>query len=1208
MSRRLAAPLLLLLVLALGLTLGSVAVASPSGHRSHARSDRPGARQAAMAAVRHLYSPNGHAHIYPAPRQRAKIAAAVNAATSAGASGGSSGFRYRGGLVMSDGVQSVPIFWEPDTLQDGTTAGYVVPGYEDGMVQFLDDMDQSRWLHTLTQYYQEQNDVRTYIKDASGVLQMVIDHSPYPTGSDVCAISGHPTNCIDDRQVRDEISKVRAANGLPGGTHTMYEVFTERDEATCFGSVDTGTACSMLPNLVYCAYHDAFSDPVDGQSVVYSVEPYLEVGGCHDPTDTFVNSQDLDLGRSILGHEVSEAATDPLPSAGTTGWLDGFGQEVADLCNFDFGADALDRVPGVLVNQVWNGNPYIVQRLFDSSLPGCGNAGPADAGGVRNAVFTGSWTNLAVSNDPARGRLVSLHHNMSIFGGVARPDLAAQAPSPDGSILYALDHSSDLLLPIGRAGLGIAGQDPWSFAPISHQATSIAVTPDGASALITNGTEGTLTTVDLATGEPTTSPVLGSSLADLAIAPDGGSVWVADEGALRHFSLPGLSALGSVPLPGTPSGLALSPSGADAYVALPSMGVMIDVILASGSTRWTRTPVSSSRPAVSPDGQSILAVGHDADRLWVIRPNGSTAGAVALGSPDAVVATADGNALVLTGDHVQRHLVPVNLTSFATAAPLRAEADSAIGSPISSQAPVAALRAPATTLGKPSTFDASASHSDYGIASYQWSFGDGSTATTTTPTVSHTYTRLGTYAVKLTVVDTLGVSTTGTVWDGHEYLRRSGSVATTSATTAVVPATTPRLLVATSDGLVPVFETGPSWAGAPLGGANGTIADFAVSPNGATSYLVTSAPVSRLVGVNLSTGASSAPVTLPETPKAIALSPGGTKAYVAVAGGILPVDLPAGVVRAKIPVGDDTTDLTDIVVSPDGTTAWTTDFTANLVYPVSLAAGTVGAPVPIGAYQDGLAMTPDGSSLLVPAFYSGEIDPISTATQQAGNPIALGGWFPQQDAVTPNGGTLLVTASNSITNDGATSLFGINLANGNLSPAVSVPRTNSRCFDVFGLCIPARVTISSMPDGATAYAGVTADDAVFPVTVSGLTLGSPVAVPGQQGIARAVPAQSPTARMKVSLGKPGKQSTFNGSGSTSPNGTVVRWDWSFGDGQSLISTTPSVHHTYAKAGSYPVTLTVTDSSGVSTTTVFDGHQLSRNGTAAATTTLIVKVS
>jgi PKD repeat protein/uncharacterized protein YjiK len=52
--------------------------------------------------------------------------------------------------------------------------------------------------------------------------------------------------------------------------------------------------------------------------------------------------------------------------------------------------------------------------------------------------------------------------------------------------------------------------------------------------------------------------------------------------------------------------------------------------------------------------------------------------------------------------------------------------------------------------------------------------------------------------------------------------------------------------------------------------------------------------------------------------------------------------------------------------------------------------------------------------------------------------------------------------------------------------------------------------------------------------------------------------------------------------SSDPNGTVVGWNWDFGDGGTSTQQNPS--HTYAAAGSHTVTLTVTDNDGETGTT------------------------
>ena len=53
--------------------------------------------------------------------------------------------------------------------------------------------------------------------------------------------------------------------------------------------------------------------------------------------------------------------------------------------------------------------------------------------------------------------------------------------------------------------------------------------------------------------------------------------------------------------------------------------------------------------------------------------------------------------------------------------------------------------------------------------------------------------------------------------------------------------------------------------------------------------------------------------------------------------------------------------------------------------------------------------------------------------------------------------------------------------------------------------------------------------------------------------------------------------TFNGSGSSDPDGIIVSYDWDFGDGYTGTGSTPE--HTYTGDGTYIITLTVTDDDG-----------------------------
>ena len=56
---------------------------------------------------------------------------------------------------------------------------------------------------------------------------------------------------------------------------------------------------------------------------------------------------------------------------------------------------------------------------------------------------------------------------------------------------------------------------------------------------------------------------------------------------------------------------------------------------------------------------------------------------------------------------------------------------------------------------------------------------------------------------------------------------------------------------------------------------------------------------------------------------------------------------------------------------------------------------------------------------------------------------------------------------------------------------------------------------------------------------------------------------------------------FDGSGSSDPDGSIVAYDWDFGDGNSGTGVSPT--HSYAAAGLYTVSLTVTDNAGATDT-------------------------
>ncbi|WP_394553141.1 LamG-like jellyroll fold domain-containing protein [Agromyces sp. MMS24-JH15] len=114
------------------------------------------------------------------------------------------------------------------------------------------------------------------------------------------------------------------------------------------------------------------------------------------------------------------------------------------------------------------------------------------------------------------------------------------------------------------------------------------------------------------------------------------------------------------------------------------------------------------------------------------------------------------------------------------------------------------------------------------------------------------------------------------------------------------------------------------------------------------------------------------------------------------------------------------------------------------------------------------------------------------------------------------------------------------------------------------------------------FDGVIDEFAVYPIALDAQTVASHYAL-GKV----VVPNQAPTAAFTSSVAQLVAQ--FDGSTSVDPDGTIVSYAWSFGDGQTGAGVTAS--HTYAAGGDYVVTLAVTDD---------DGTTASKTATVTAT--------
>jgi hypothetical protein len=102
------------------------------------------------------------------------------------------------------------------------------------------------------------------------------------------------------------------------------------------------------------------------------------------------------------------------------------------------------------------------------------------------------------------------------------------------------------------------------------------------------------------------------------------------------------------------------------------------------------------------------------------------------------------------------------------------------------------------------------------------------------------------------------------------------------------------------------------------------------------------------------------------------------------------------------------------------------------------------------------------------------------------------------------------------------------------------------------------------------------------------------------------PDQPP--RAVLSARPDGLTAHLDAGASEAVNGTIARFDWTFGDGSVLLDGGPAPSHTYATAGDYSVGVTLTDGEGCSVAETFTGAMSICAGSPAAATRQVVHVA
>jgi hypothetical protein len=231
------------------------------------------------------------------------------------------------------------------------------------------------------------------------------------TDTDAFPASGNCSEgapCLTDAQIRAELTKYIAANGLPTGLNPgsgptpIYYLFTPPGVTVCLqGNEEAGNCSSQGSEHPLCSYHSFI--PAGGplaSTVLYVVEPWtagnygtfskfpVSGSGCQDGTGTLQEPNQIGLGpegeygtglADVIINNVADQALSTATNPLFTGWQDigADKAEVVDKCRNDFLGGELLEPPGSSVephteagrahNQTIGGHPYYLNDVFDQA-------------------------------------------------------------------------------------------------------------------------------------------------------------------------------------------------------------------------------------------------------------------------------------------------------------------------------------------------------------------------------------------------------------------------------------------------------------------------------------------------------------------------------------------------------------------------------------------------------------------------------------------------------------------------------------------------------------------------------------------------------------------------------------------------------------------------------------------------------------------------
>jgi YVTN family beta-propeller protein len=354
----------------------------------------------------------------------------------------------------------------------------------------------------------------------------------------------------------------------------------------------------------------------------------------------------------------------------------------------------------------------------------------------------------------------------------------AVAIAPGGKTAYVANKGSDTVSVVDTTSSRVL-----ATIAVGDEPDAIAITPDGKKVYVANnGGGGSVSAINTATNAATEIQGVGAFARGVAITPDGKSAYVASEGsqgvavidvAKDIVRVPSINTEPAVEHAGA-TGVAVSPDGKSVYVTNQLTNNVAVINTETETVKPTRIPVglTPTAIAVTPDGKTAYVANSKASTVSIIDSAAGTANKfVIVGSePHGIAVDPNGKFAYVVNQGTNNVSVIDVAANTAVADRFAVGASPTAIAVTPNQAPAAELTFTENPIhpGDSVTFDASGSEDDEGVASYEFSFGDGKRQTGAAATATQAFAAPGTYAVTVKTTDALGCSTPDTFLFGGQ--------------------------------------------------------------------------------------------------------------------------------------------------------------------------------------------------------------------------------------------------------------------------------------------------------------------------------------------------------------------------------------------------------------------------------------------------------